>query len=424
LVEEFAKTTYRQYIRLDLENNPGERGIFKGNLDVDSIVERIALYTGESVLKGECLLFFDGIEHCAEAYSSLKWFTQDGRYDVIATMTFPEFLMQTSDSALSPVGYVEDIRLDPMDFEEFLWAMGVPQDITDMVRRHVLDGVPLDDYYLDRIDGLYRRYIIVGGMPEAVNEYVSSRDYPKVRAIQRSILERIRDDVDRHSTKPESRKIVQCLESIPFQLFKSNNIFRYNEVCRKNASGRKYDFALLWLENAGISLRSRNLSEPRSPLAMNERNDSFKMFMADTGLLVSMVDPSYAYEIVVNDPYVNNGAFLESAVACALHSAGFPLRFFRNKDSTMELDFVISKNNGLNVIEVESGRKKRSSSLLKAMSTYSGTHALKISGGNIFVDGNGVLHLPLFALWFYENTVPTIPEPDLSYFMGDTPYKG
>ncbi|MCQ2085472.1 MAG: ATP-binding protein [archaeon] len=411
-VESFAKENYSKTIYMNFEKQPEYKELFKGSLDVDTIISRISLKTGISPEPGKCVIILDEIGYCQEAYSSLKWFTQDGRFDVIASGSLLGVLLNKADDALSPAGYYEEVVMHPMDFEEFLWAMGVSQKHIDSIKDSVQRFQPIDKFILESFNDLYRRYLIVGGMPEAVKEYSQSKDYAKVRKILETLLAKLKDDVAKYSSKPDRIKIIQCMESIPAQLAKENNIFEYTDVSKANASGRKYESALGWLEKAGITCRSKNLHEPKMPLAVNERKDSFKIFMCDTGLLMAMMDYADAYTLYSKDPYCNNGAVLECAVADALEKNGHRLRFFRNKDSSMELDFILSGPEGVCALEVKSGRKLRSSSLLKMSKIYGNSKGIKLAEGNISVDENGTLHLPLFAACFLKPAEPEISAPD------------
>ncbi|MCQ2078791.1 MAG: ATP-binding protein [archaeon] len=416
---EFAERNYQTVIYLNFEKNPRDKEIFEGDLDVGTIMERIALRTGKSITPEGTILILDEIGYCAEAYSSLKWFTQDGRYDVIASGSLLGILLNKKDDALSPMGFVEVCEMHPMDFEEFLWSMGVSQRHIDHVRDAIERETPIDRFVLNSFNDLFRRHLIVGGMPEAVNEYSRTKDYPKTRKILEDIMSQLKDDVAKYSSKPNRIKILQCLESIPSQLAKENDIFQYGDVEKANASSRKFGSALGWLENAGVAHRSKNLLEPRVPLSVNEREDSFKMFMCDTGLLMTMMDYGDAYTLYSRDPFCNNGAVMECAIAIALVANGQTLRFFRNRDSTMELDFVLPDTEHIVGIEVKSGRKKRSSSLLKMQRTYGNSRGVKLADGNISVDENGTLHLPLFACCFMKEPRPEIPAPDYLDSLSD-----
>lgn len=388
---------------------------------METVLERISLKTGKSLVPQKAILILDEIGYCAEAYSSLKWFTQDGRYDVIASGSLLGILLNNPDDSLSPMGYVDICDMYPLDFEEFLWGMGISEKHIDTIKSAIRKHEPLDRFMLDSFNDLFRRHLIVGGMPEAVYEYSRSKDYAKVRKILEDILAQLRDDVTKYSSKPNRIKILRCLESIPSQLAKENNIFQYTDVEKANASGRKYESALGWLENAGVVYRSKNLFEPKMPLHVHEREDSFKIFMCDTGLLLAMMDYADAYTLYSKDPFSNNGAVMECAIAIALVDAGGKknLRFFRNKDSSMELDFVLSDTDHIIAIDVISGRRKRVSPLLKMQKTYRNTEGIKLAESNISVDENGTVHLPLFAVSLMEYRVPEIPAPDYLDLLSD-----
>ena len=415
---DFAKTEYPEHLYVNFEKNPETKELFFGSKDVESIIERLELWSGKSLEPGKCLIILDEIGYCSDAFSSLKWFTDDGRYDVVASGSILGILLDDKDDALNPVGYVETIHMHPMDFEEFLWAMGVAQKHIDLIRESIRERKPIDPFILRTMHSLYRRFLVVGGMPEAVKMYAETKDYPRTRNVQTSILSYLRGDVEKYSRKTDRIKIIRCLDSIPSQLAKENNIFQYTDVSKANSSGRKYSSALGRLFTTDVALEAKNVNEPRAPLGTNERANSFKVYMHDCGLLMAMMDYAYAYEVVTKDPMANNGALMECATACAIYNSGRKVRFFRRTDGRMELDFVTSDVDGITAIEVKSGRKKRASSLKSAISVY-GLHAVKLAEGNIMTDELGVLHLPLFAPWFMEEETPQLDDLDYSQLTVD-----
>lgn len=410
---DFAKTHYSSHIYINFEIMQDVAKLFDGNLDADTIFEKLIMYSNVKTTPGSSLIILDEIQRCSAAISSLKSMTLDGRYDVIASGSLLGINLDTDGGHLSPLGYVDIIEMQPMDFEEFLWAMGANKDLIEMIRGCIRMKTPIDKYFLKKITDLFKRYIVVGGMPEAVAEYASSKDYVKTRGKLKKILGVLEMDASRYSGKLDAMKILSCLHSVPEQLAKGNSRFVYSDVEKKSGTGkREYQPSLMWLEKAGMIDFCYNLREPVAPLATKTVESSFKVYMKDTGLLMTLMDDADANAIVNGDVLANNGAPMENAVSCAIRNAGYPLRFYAKADSTLEVDFIINAKGTVNAIEVKSGTNKRAKSLTTLTSERKNIRGIKISDTNIFTDENGIDNYPLFAPCFFEVADSSIEPPN------------
>ena len=366
---DFAEKNYQTTIYLNFEKNPGDKELFSGDLDVRSILERISLKTGKSVTPKKTVLVFDEIGYCAEAYSSLKWFTQDGKFDVIASGSLLGVLLNNSDDSLSPMGYVDICDMYPMDFEEFLWGMGVSQKHIDYIKSSMEKREPLDKFIFDSFNDLFRRYLIVGGMPQAVAEWVETKDFDEVDRTKRNILSLYRSDISKYARGQEAR-VTKIFDTIPSQLQKHEKKFKLSAL-GKGTRGRNVENAFFWLDESRVVNTCFAASEPTVGLEMKTFDSQRKLYMADTGLLVShafteaAIKAENLYLKLMHDKLeVNKGMLMENLVAQMLRTAGHRLYFFSQYSKTeaeerMEVDFlvpkpVISSRHNIHPIEVKS----------------------------------------------------------------------
>lgn len=411
---EFARKRYRNVIYIDFAQKSEYSSLFVSGTDAESILENMG-YTefGPLMVPGETVMVFDEVQACESALSALKPLVLEGSYDYIASGSL--LGVDLSEKLLSPMGYLRIVDMHPMDFEEFLWANGIGRKQTDTIRGHIRSMTPFTDFQLDRLLELFFRYLVIGGMPEAVSTFVERRNYSDVTRVFEDLLVILRQDAMRYSPRSDRMRISSCLDSIPEQLGKENNTFTYYDVQKIRGAGKDfYGPSIDWLVGSGFALKVNNVTEPREPLVRNIKERSFKIYMADTGLLTYMMGQNLAGMIVRGDHMVNNGAVMENAVEVMLTTAGFRTYFFQKSNSTLEIDFLVNHGGALTAIEVKSGRYDYPKSLITVMSDRYGVEkGILLEKGNIRVDEHGVIHYPLFAPCFFENDGPSeIPAVD------------
>ena len=413
IVKEFARTQYRSNIYINFETNPEKKVLFTGSLEPKDLIPRIILSETTELYDGKSLIILDEIQSCEAAYSALKPLSEDHRFDVIAMGSFLGINLDDDDEHISPLGYIDMLRMHPMDFEEYLWAMGIKKELVDVVRDCICDRKPVPDYFHKLISEHFRKYIVVGGMPAAVRIYAETSDYVRTAKELDKLIALLMKDAGRYSRKAGRSKINACFKSIPHQLSREDKRFHYADVEKRKNNGRRiYGNALEWLYDSGLTLNCLNLSEPVMPLSERAQEKSFKVYMADTGILLRLMDDIDASSIVLDDPYVNHGALMENAVASALSKKNYSLYFYAKKDSSLEIDFVANFDGRVALIEVKSGRDKRSKSLNALMQEKNrNREGYKIMDSNVEYDEkNGIWHLPLYAACFFdERTVSNIP---------------
>lgn len=413
IIEQFGRDNYEHVISFDLSENRAVRSAFDGNLDVDTVVRNLMLYHDPSdFIPGSTLIFLDEIQECPSARTALKFFTQDGRYDVIASgsllgVNIPRENMDHE--PLVPTGYEEHYTLRSLDFEEYLWAMNIPQNIIDYVGESVSNRTPIDQAVLVRFDELFREYMVVGGMPEAVMSFLESKNYATPDKVKRDILVNLQNDINRYNRGVERDKTLECFLSIPSQLAQSNKKFMYSRVGGEGSrrAANMYRENLLWIGDAGIGNFCYALNSVEIPLRMHENRGFFKVYLSDTGLLLSMCGDNVSKAVALGDDSVNIGAIAENAVCECLVKTGLDAHYYR-KDSgemMMELDFVIELGSELCVIEVKSGKHRNAPSIRKAGMYFDIDRKIVFERSNISIDEEGIEHYPMFAAAFIRNLV-------------------
>ena len=422
-IRKFGEKNYRRVLEINFEDEPRFRTVFADDLSADKIFLSLS-YVLEDIDSFEgCLLFLDEIQACEGAISALKPLTIDGRCDIICSGS--QLGNTIGVSRLTPLGYVETMRMEPMDFEEFLWALGFSHSRTAQIGECIRSMTPFDRPILRKLNDLYLRYVTIGGMPEAVKAFADSGLYSESYQVQTSIITLLKEDILRYGESPTDKdRISQCLKSIPEQLSReSGSTFRYSDVSLKSGYGRReFGPALSWLENAGVIILCRNLEEISEPFRTKTDGNLFKVYMRDTGILTSMLGPAIGKGLIDGDYKINNGALIEDAVSSALIKKGYGTFYYSNPAKRMEIDFVVNLNGKIAAIEVKSGRKKSARSLNKL--AESGQHAdilIKVSDSNLSIDENGVYHMPFFGPSFFDECHPLEPsKSDYSDLLDDS----
>lgn len=410
-IRKLGTERYDSIIEINFEDRPDYRSIFEGDLSADAIFEKLSFTFIKENFEG-CLLFLDEIQSCPGAFSALKPLVEDGRCDIACSGSV--LSEDVGDGRLTPMGSIELEYMEPMDFEEFLWAMGFSHAQTETIRSHISEMKPFDGFVLRQLNDLFKRYVVIGGMPASVSAYARTRMYKDSYEELESIMKLLSDDIGRYVRDPVDRiRIEQCMDSIPRQLSRERNAsFLYSDVSIGSGYGRReFGPAISWLEGAGIVDLCRNIEEVSEPFEVKMSGNTFKIYVKDTGVLVYMLGPAVAKGVMDGEFTINNGAVIEDAISEALIRKGYKVHFYRNPIRRMELDFVFNYNGELAVVEVESGRKKSARSLNKALSEDRAIDiAMKVSDSNISTDENGVRHYPLFGPSFFDDsTVLELP---------------
>lgn len=389
----FGKTFYRNAVYFNMEDSREVASIFDRDLDPERIVKELQAKSGQSILKEDTLIIFDEIQACERALTSLKYFGENApHYHVVAAGSLLGVAMNREKYSF-PVGKVEMIQMHPLDFEEFLWAVG-KEKIGELIRDSFASfaSLSLHESAMD----LYKMYLVVGGMPRAVMEYAETGDYDFVFSSQKTLNDAYIADMAKYATPQETVRILAAWASVPAQLAKENRKFQY-KVIKTGARAYEYEVPLEWLRAAGMVNRCVRAAEGKVPLSAYADNDSFKLYMMDTGLLCSKFD--IAAHMVLHSPAGMDGfkgALAENYVMQALVANGIT-PYYWSTPGKAELDFVFQDSMGNAIpLEVKSAGNVRAKSLGSFMSNYHPPYAYRISARN-FGNENGIRSVPLYA---------------------------
>ena len=366
IVREFGKREYKNFIEINFIERPDMQAVFSGNLDVDSMVQQIKLsMPGCQFIPGETLLFLDEIQDAPNARTSLKFWTQDGRFDCIASGSLLSIDYENEVSI--PVGYEQQLIMRTLDFEEFLWALGVEVNLKEMLAPYVDGAKRVPEAMHNSLNKYLQEYMVVGGLPEVVDTYIATKDFYQVHLLQEKILRDYQDDIAKYALNQDKIKAKQCFLSIPRQLSKENHKFQYS-VVEKKATARKFTSSLDWLHNAGLIDFAYNVNSPWFPLKAYVKEDQFRVYLCDIGLLVAM----YGYQLkiaLLSDALEGpaKGGIYESLVADILEKRGEELYYYKKEDSTLEIEFILERDCKLVPVEVKArkGSTRSLNELLK-----------------------------------------------------------
>jgi len=411
-VREFGSRNYGHVVYLDLRANVSLHEAFAGDFAVDDMVLSITANDSSAhFVPHDTLLILDEVQDCPNARSSLKYWDLDGRYDVIATGSFLGVKgFRDPYPRGIPVGYEEHLVMRPLNFREFLRNAGIGEDVLAYAKGQVKQCEPLLPAVHDGLRSLYLQYLVVGGMPEAVDVFLETHDLNTVHEAQARVITSIRDDFGRYRNARGEDAVNEvlklraeaCLDSIPAQLAKEYKKFQYSKVNVRGNSPQKAD-GLQYLEDVGLVVKAYNLREISAPLEGAKIEREFKVFYADTGLLVSQLEQGTAARVLRGDLSAYKGAIAENMVASTLLSDERPLYYFHAPSGSPELDFVTSLNGEPTIIECKSSNKRATSLrfVLDNPKRFGQHPAVKLADANVG-GGRGFVTLPLYALGLWD----------------------
>lgn len=396
LIRQFCKEQYPDYIYINLESQPEFLSVFEEGLQPEQILRQIGILMGKSV-HPQTPIFIDEIQQSEAAINALKYFCEaDANYRIIGAGSLLGVKIRRFSSSF-PVGKVRIQQLRPMDFEEFLIACG--QDaLREAIRQSYHKSQPLPEGIHQKAIQLYHDYLFVGGMPQAVQDYVAKGclvvDFD--REIHRNLLFSYAADMTKYTTSAaEGVKINEIYQSIPRQLARENPKFKYKEV-RSKANKRDFSSSLDWLGASGLVEVVKKATFPQSPLKAFADDDSFKVYLSDAGLLCAMSGLQYR-DLLPSQHSIFKGAVTENYVADALACIESELYYYK-PDYSMEIDFLLVRKDGVVPVEVKSGRHKRSTSLKNFMQKWTPPYAMRISEMN-FGKMDDLYSIPLYAVF-------------------------
>lgn len=396
-IREFAKRHYKHFVEINFVKRKSAKKAFDGDLDTHTIIMNLSAMGYGPFVKGETLVFFDEIQDCPGARTAIKFLMEDHEYDFIESGSLLGINYKGGDDeeegqeivASYPVGFEEKINMYPLDFEEFLWAVGISNDVIDVLKECYNQKKSVPELIHEQMMKYFRQYLVVGGMPEAVQKFVTQEDFQKVVSAQKSIVDSYRDDIAKYAKK-DKVLVKRVFDAIPSQLAKKDKRFVLADI-EKGASRRKYAAPTQWLIDAGDAYYSFNTTEFKLPFSTTENRRLYKLFLVDTGLLACMSLPKMQFQVMNGDIHINEGALTENFIAGELVKKGNSLHYF-DRQSKQELDFIYKDGDGIAVLECKSREDPKDHKSLDAILR---TSAIKISRAMVFCRENLMVEGPI-----------------------------
>ena len=401
IVRECLKAAACDYIEFNLIRQPEIVGILDGATSVDDLILKLSLYSDKRIVPGKTFFFFDEIQKYKEIVTKIKFLVDDKRFRYILSGSLLGVEIVNLKSA--PVGYLQTINMYPLDFEEFLQIFNVGQPVLDMLRKAFTSKTPVDEVIHGKIMEMFNLYLIIGGMPAAVEKYRTTGNIDDVMDEHRAIIEQYKLDFTQYEEENRKLIITHIYELIPAELNEKNKRFMIADIRKGLRYGRVED-SFTWLWKAGVALGVFNTTEPTVPLMLNEKSSLFKIFLSDVGLLTTIYGKACKLKIVSKEKDVNKGAVYENVVAQELHAHGYSLYYYNSKKKG-ELDFVVEHAGQVLPIEVKSGKDYEKHSALDnvmAAREYRIEEAYVFTNDNVKVDGK-LTYFPIYMAMFLQD---------------------
>lgn len=403
LVREFAHTHYQHLVEFNFIEDPDLTRMFGKPRKADDILMRMELASDEPMQPGNTLVFLDEIQQCKEVATAIKFLVDDGRYDFILSGSL--LGVELEDIRSVPTGYLTEIRMFPLDFEEFCWSQGVSEDVFAMLRDHFERRIPVDEFVHDRLKRLFSQYLVIGGMPAAVASFTDNKSIGDVRTIQENITHEYRRDISQYARREDRLYIRSIYDLIPGELNNPNKRFTFSKI-EKNARFRTTAADFDWLAAANVAIPAYNVDEPKRPLKMSMERNLFKLFYSDVGLLTGSFLKSTSLDILDGVEDVNYGSIYENLVAQELTAHGFDDLYYYNSKKLGELDFLIQdRNDNVIPLEIKSGKgykRHRALDNVLAADTYHIQQGYVLGPDNVSVSGR-VTYLPIYMVGLFTN---------------------
>ncbi|MFA7672941.1 MAG: AAA family ATPase [Clostridia bacterium] len=402
IIRECLEALKCDYIELNFIENPELVTVFEQSNSAHDLSVNLSLATGRALIPGKTYIFIDEIQQYKNIVTKIKFLVDEGQYFYCLSGSLLGVELVNLSSA--PVGYIDEIMMYSLDFEEFLYANSVDPSVIDELKKCYTNRTTISEYMHLKMMELYRRYLAIGGMPAAVNEYVASGDMNKVMVIQQNIIAQYKRDFTKYEQADKRLMIRSIYDNIPSQLLKQNRRFNYTDV-EKKLRFEKVESSFLWLTNAGVAIPVYNTSEPRVSLRQSRKSNLVKLYLSDIGLLSCLYGAGAKLKLLLNDKSLNCGGIYENAVAQELLAHGYEAYYY-NSRSLGELDFVIEHNGSILPIEVKSGKDYYLHSAINNViknKEFQIEEAFILADCNIETSGK-VTYMPIYLMMFLTET--------------------
>lgn len=406
-IAKFCSENYDHVVFLNFVEEPKYQSITADGYDVENIIRNISLLDpAKQFVPGETILVFDEVQEFPDIATSLKFFHRDGRFDVICSGSMLGVNYKQIES--NSVGSKTDYQMHGLDFEEFLWAKGYGDQLIEEMLEHMVKMKPFTQTEYHVLDAAFTEFCILGGMPNVVRQFIESGNYSGSLDRQRQIALDYEEDVRKYATGLDQGRIMNVYHHIPAQLAKENKKFQISKV-EKNARFKDYRGCVEWLADSGIILPCYRMEFPELPLKSAYDDSMFKLYFADTGLLISQLDEEAQEDLRANKNFgVYKGAVYENIVADAFAKQGIPLRYYKKEDSTLEIDFFLRTADHLVPVEVKAtnNKAKSLSTLIKSDRYTDISFGIKLVRGNIGFSNN-IITFPSFCTFLLKRYIAT-----------------
>lgn len=400
LIRECLKSSGLPYVEFNFVEQPELISLFETSSSTQELLLRMSVVSGKSFEAGKTIFFFDEVQECKEIVTRIKFLVDEGNYRYI--MSGSLLGVELNDLRSAPVGYMRILDMYPLDLGEFIKAVGVQESTIALLKQCFRNRTIVDTFVHEKMLDIFYLYLIIGGMPEAVDVYLKTNDLNQVARIHEDIIRLYKKDFSKYE-KEHKLKLQEIYDAMAGQLNSKSKRFHLNTL----GTGMNYDRVVndfLWLKDAGVALPVYNIQEPKLPLKMSENRSLFKLFFSDVGLLTSQYSNDTKIKILTKNSGINNGALFENAVAQELISKGMCVYYFSSKKQG-EIDLVIERNGVVCPIEVKSGKDyKRHSALENILSNknYDIQEAFVFSNANVEIVGKRI-YMPVYMCMFLEN---------------------
>ncbi|MGD9605653.1 MAG: ATP-binding protein [Bacilli bacterium] len=403
IIREFGKQNYQNYIEINLFSSLEARTLFKEIKSVDDFILKLSLLTSTPIESGKTFIFLDEIQTIKEndIITLSKFIAAQTKYRFVLSGSLLGVELQNVQSW--PTGYMKIIKMHPLDFEEFMWAFNTNEQIICNLRTSFLELTPVDAFIHQKIMDLFRLYLIIGGMPQAVVTYLETKNMQKVNETINDINMLYKKDISQYN---QSNKlfIEEIYDLIPSELNSKNKRFILKKL-NENVKFKKYEQSFIWLSKAGVTIPVYNVDNPVIPLLISKKRTLFKLFHIDCGMLINMsMDPSIQIKLLTKEKTINFGAYYENVVAKELYSHGFERLYFLNSKTQGEVDFLIENEEGIIPIEVKSGKDyERHNALSNLLENpkFEIKKAFVFQNENLMVKGNRIYY-PIYMITFLK----------------------
>ena len=401
IIRECLKRNECEYIEFNLINQPELVEVLKNSTSIDDLILKLSLLSEKKIILGKTIFFFDEIQRYKEIVTKIKFLVEDKRYRYILSGSLLGVEIVNLKSA--PVGYLQTLNMYPMDFEEFLQIFNVDENIINNLRNCFLTKTKVDEIIHNKIMEMFNLYLIIGGMPAAVERYRNTENIDEVMEEHRAIIEQYKLDFTQYEEENRKLIITHIYELIPAELNEKNKRFMIADI-NKNLRYERISDSFVWLWKSGVALGVFNTTEPTIPLMLNEKSALFKLFISDVGLLTTIYGKSCKLKIVNKESDINKGAVFENVVAQELNAHGYPLYYYNSKKFG-EIDFIVEQNGKSLPIEVKSGKAYNKHSALNNLMNakeYGIEEAFIFTNDNVKIEGK-LNYLPIYMVMFLRD---------------------